>query len=209
MDVVALFAHPDDEAYSAAGTLHLFVRRGDRVRVVSATRGEGGGDAELRSAELAASCAIIGAEPPLFLDLPDGEVAAHTERALARLGELVGVMPDLLISHGADGAYGHVDHLACHRIAMRFGARSKLFAAFPPAIFRGVRRSLRKVLPQLIGDVELGTPLDIEVDIRAVAQLKLQALAAHRSQLPGGDPRAFLRPSLIEPLLEREWFSCA
>ena len=82
MDVVALFAHPDDEAYSAAGTLHLFVRRGDRVRVVSATRGEGGGDAATRSAELAASCAVIGAEPPLFLDLPDGEVAA-AQRARA------------------------------------------------------------------------------------------------------------------------------
>ena len=72
-----------------------------------------------------------------------------------------------------------------------------------------MRRSLRKALPQLIGDVALGTPLDVEVDVRAVAEVKLRALAAHRSQLPGADPRAFLRPSLIEPLLEREWFTCA
>src|SRR5690606_32498893 len=40
--LLGLWAHPDDEAYLSAGLMYHFVRRGDRVVVVTATAGERG-----------------------------------------------------------------------------------------------------------------------------------------------------------------------
>ena len=40
--LLAIFAHPDDETYRAGGTLALLARRGVRVWVLCATRGEAG-----------------------------------------------------------------------------------------------------------------------------------------------------------------------
>ena len=44
------------------------------------------------------------------------------------------------------------------------------------------------------------------VDITAYRDAKRAALAAHRSQLATDDPRSFLVPGLIDPLLREEWF---
>lgn len=40
--LLAVFAHPDDEAFSVGGTLTHYARRGVRVVLACATRGEAG-----------------------------------------------------------------------------------------------------------------------------------------------------------------------
>ncbi len=55
------------------------------------------------------------------------------------------------------------------------------------------------------GDIG-GGPWDEERDIAAVAGLKLAAIAAHRTQLPGGDPHALFPPGIVAALLSRERF---
>jgi LmbE family N-acetylglucosaminyl deacetylase len=45
--LLAVFAHPDDETFRPGGTLALLARGGVRVQVLTATRGEAGGAAEL------------------------------------------------------------------------------------------------------------------------------------------------------------------
>mgnify|MGYP000732581162 CR=1 FL=1 len=40
--LLAVFAHPDDEAYRPGGTLALLARRGVRVHLLTATRGQAG-----------------------------------------------------------------------------------------------------------------------------------------------------------------------
>jgi LmbE family N-acetylglucosaminyl deacetylase len=40
--LLAVFAHPDDEAYRPGGTLALLAGRGVRVHLLTATRGEAG-----------------------------------------------------------------------------------------------------------------------------------------------------------------------
>jgi LmbE family N-acetylglucosaminyl deacetylase len=42
MNVLAFFAHPDDETILAGGTLAMLAENGSRVHCLSATRGEGG-----------------------------------------------------------------------------------------------------------------------------------------------------------------------
>jgi len=227
--LLAFTPHPDDETYSFGGTIALAARAGWACRVVCASAGEegerrdGGAPgatalAKAREDELAQSCRILGAEPPVCWRLPDGGLATVTDGP-ARVGrEFAAFAPDVVVSLGADGAYGHPDHLAVYRwVAAAWGemrgARRRpllLFAAFPRGLF----------LPQYelcIG--MMGNPpnppasaigvahRDHEVDITAVAATKLSAIAAHRTQLPGGDPRALFPPGIVDALLDREWFT--
>lgn len=135
--LMAIFAHPDDEAFSSAGTLAHHARQGHKVLLVCATRGEagkvaGGGSSEdlgqQREAELRAACQAMGIEPPIFLDYHDSGRFERTRKddpkammnvdageLEARLRELIAKhTPQVLLTFDPHGAYGHPDHLKIH-----------------------------------------------------------------------------------------------
>jgi len=128
--LMAVFAHPDDEAFGTGGTLTRYAAEGCDVYLVTATRGEAGQIAEpglatpanlpaVREHELRCACEIYGIHPPRFLDYVDGQLPiVHQGQAV---GKLVRVMrelkPQVLITFGLDGIYGHYDHIAVHRWA--------------------------------------------------------------------------------------------
>ncbi len=96
--VLAVYAHPDDETYLAAGLMSALVDRGDRVVAVSATAGERGTDQPhrwpperlraTREWELAGALAVLGVREHRLLGLGDGELDGITghgdHRAVAR-----------------------------------------------------------------------------------------------------------------------------
>jgi N-acetyl-1-D-myo-inositol-2-amino-2-deoxy-alpha-D-glucopyranoside deacetylase len=155
----------------------------------------------------------------------------------AVVGRLVALIrelrPQIVLALGADGAYGHPDHIAAYRLivaAVRSAAGGSrfpqdelgrphavarlLFAAFPPGLFRpqydlmlgtDLGPAVRLVDPR-----RLGTPpeeLAVTVDVRSVAAQKLAVIGCHRSQYAGADPRALLPPGIVDALLARESFS--
>lgn len=206
--VVAFSPHPDDETYAMAGTLAHLAARGWRARVVYLTRGEAGVDERgpnpdlgaTREAEARAACGVLGATPT-FVGLPDGDVASHpTDVAPYAEGAR------LVLTLGEDGAYGHPDHLATTRmVAAAKLPATVLFAAFPKGLFAPIHRRLARFVALERGVDELGTErADHVVDVRPYRALKLAALAAHVSQLRGGDPRRFLVDGWIEGLLDEE-----
>lgn len=225
--LLAFIPHPDDESYALGGTIALAARAGWECFVECASFGERGkrhdggdstpnGVAEAREAELEASCAVLSALPPVFWGLPDGEMRLHRGEQHRIAAAVQRVEPELVVTLGPDGAYGHPDHIALHRWVMeawRAMPASKpplLYAAFPPGLF----------LPQyekclgMMGDPPdppasaIGAgPRPYAVDIRAVREAKLASIAAHRSQLPGGDPEALFPPGIVAALLEEEWFA--
>ena len=76
-------AHPDDIESWCAGTVRLLTLRGWRAVVVMCTSGEKGTSdssakphdiALVRENEQRASCKILGADDPVFLRMPDGEL---------------------------------------------------------------------------------------------------------------------------------------
>lgn len=82
---MAVFAHPDDEAYGTGGTLARYAAEGVDVHVVTATRGEAGEIAEpdmataanlpfVRERELRCACRAYGVQPPHFLEYMDGQL---------------------------------------------------------------------------------------------------------------------------------------
>jgi LmbE family N-acetylglucosaminyl deacetylase len=137
--LMGVFAHPDDEVFCVGGTLARYVADGAEAMVVSATTGQAGqirdtGLAtrrtlgEVRTKELEAACAVLGVQHARCLDYHDG-----TLRDLGP-GELVDAVvavlrefrPDVVVTFGDDGAYGHPDHVAISRatteaFARRFG----------------------------------------------------------------------------------------
>lgn len=121
MTVMLIGAHPDDEM-SAGGTLLKHSRAGDRVVIVTMTRGGMGHRTmptaelqDLRAREAEAAAEALGAELRL-LHYRDGEVPMNREVALELARHLRDVQPDVLLTH-SDGTF-HPDHRATHRVAV-------------------------------------------------------------------------------------------
>ncbi|HJX38985.1 MAG TPA: PIG-L deacetylase family protein [Anaerolineae bacterium] len=130
LTLMAVFAHPDDEAFGTGGTLARYAAEGCDVYVVMATRGEAGEIAVpelttpadlpyVREQELRCACEIYGIHPPRFLEYPDGLLAIiHQGQAVGKLVRLIRELrPQVLVTFGPDGIYGHYDHIAVHRWA--------------------------------------------------------------------------------------------
>ncbi len=230
----ALLPHPDDEVFFA-GLLAKAARAGAAVHLVCATRGERGPKppgcateaalAARRSRELEAASRVLGASPPRFVDLPDGGLARYDVDSLAEMlaDFLAPIRPDTLVGFGADGGYGHSDHVALARAApvaasMLEPAPRVLAAAFPRGLFTPIWRRLRR-----LGDSPLDSPIDARVtaaDLGArrddahlvvsaaeLADQKRQVASAHASQLPGGNPDNFLAPGFLDELCREEWYT--
>lgn len=227
--LVAAIPHPDDEVFFA-GLLARAAREGARVEIVCATRGEAGPAprdcrapgalAARRAVELEASCRALGAAPPEFLDLPDGGLGDLEVSEIAEIlaGALRARAPRAVVSFGDDGGYGHRDHVAIARALPAAAAAvpappAVLAAAFPRGALAPAARALARFAPGLL-DARVDPELlgedrgaaDLIVDVTSVAGVKRAAAAAHRSQLPGGDPDRFLAAGVLSRLSEEEWY---
>jgi LmbE family N-acetylglucosaminyl deacetylase len=122
--LLGVFAHPDDETACAGGTFAKYVAEGAEAMVVSATRGEAGQirDAavatrrtlgRVREQELYLACRRLGIEQVACLDYRDGTLPDVDREEL--VGQIVRIMshfrPDVVITFGPDGGYGHPDHI--------------------------------------------------------------------------------------------------
>jgi LmbE family N-acetylglucosaminyl deacetylase len=123
--ILGVFAHPDDEVFCAGGTLAKYGAEGAETMVISATRGEAGQirDAsvatrqtlgQVREKELQLACERLGVQRVVCMDYRDGTLREVSSRELANvvLERLRDFDPDVVITFGDDGAYGHPDHIA-------------------------------------------------------------------------------------------------
>lgn len=125
--VLVVVAHPDDELFMAPAIAAL-AREGREVTIVFATIGDqgpgvtslprGAALGEIRRGEATCSARALGAEARFLDGLGDGTLAAtpQAEGSPARnfLNQFVyaylEVTPDLVLTWGPDGGYGHADH---------------------------------------------------------------------------------------------------
>ena len=138
--LLAVFAHPDDEAFGTGGTLARYAAKGVQVTLVCATRGEVGEIADpdlatpetldrVREAELRCAAQALGITELIFLGYRDSGMAGTPEnddlRAFVNIPaeevvrELVGIIrrarPHVVVTFEPNGGYGHPDHIAAHR----------------------------------------------------------------------------------------------
>src|SRR5689334_13547707 len=151
--IMAILAHPDDESLGMGGTLAKYALQGAETFVLTATRGDAGrfrglpqgdpnhpgraGLARIREAELRAACAVLGVREVSLLDYHDQELdrADPVEVIGAIASHVRRVRPDVVLTFGPDGAYGHPDHIAISQFASAaaVAAGSDSFAHRPGA----------------------------------------------------------------------------
>lgn len=126
--ILAIFPHPDDENM-IGHVLAKYARLGHKVYVIIATDGKGGtrvtkipeGDSlgNLRQQESICACEKLGINPPVFLHIErlDTKIGvrnylnAHKQLMNDIKKYILQIQPDLLITFGPEGEYGHSEHI--------------------------------------------------------------------------------------------------
>jgi len=187
--VLAIFAHPDDIEFVAAGTL-LLLRDADwQIHYLNLSGGDCGsmttGPEEtraIREQEGRAAAAILGAE--FHQSLASDLCIFYEERLLRRLAAVVRqVQPQIVLTHSPEDYME--DHMNTARLAVTaaFARGMPNFATDPPVAPVTGDVTVYHAMPHGLCD-GLRRPVvpDLFVDTTAVQPLKRQALAAHASQ---------------------------
>lgn len=126
--LLLVFAHPDDESSSVAGTIAKYTQRGVPIDLICATRGEKGtrldvspdvDTATAREAELRIAAGMTGIRDIYFLGYIDGDLEkADADEVAGRVMNIMRkVQPEVVITFGPDGISGHLDHKAIGKAA--------------------------------------------------------------------------------------------
>jgi LmbE family N-acetylglucosaminyl deacetylase len=124
--MMCVFAHPDDESLAMGGTLAKYAAEGVEICLVAATRGQRGWGGrrdeypgaeklgEVREAELRCAAGVLGVKEVVFLGYMDGEVDQCVPgEVIGRIAaEIRRFQPQVVVTFGPEGAYGHPDHIA-------------------------------------------------------------------------------------------------
>ena len=203
--VLAVWAHPDDEAYLAGALLAAVVEAGHRAVCVTATRGEAAdpdADADSRavlaarrSEELEAALGLLGVTEHHWWDLPDGgcaevDAGLPVGRLLRLLDE---VRPDTVVTFGPDGFTGHPDHRAVSRwvdlaLTRWHGTTTLLHPVVTEETFGQDRALDEEYEVFAMGRPRMVDPTEVRVHLALEGQLldrKVAALVAQESQTAG------------------------
>jgi LmbE family N-acetylglucosaminyl deacetylase len=219
--VLAVFAHPDDEAIACGGTLARLADAGAHVIVLCASCGEKGSTSDpslvpdgdlgrVRKDELFAAARTLGIAEVQILNHPDGSLRwAHIQEFV---GEIVAVItqhrPDAVITFAEDGLYWHVDHVGVHErteAAVRSlgdEAPPLYYVTMPPGLMQaivedsilngwGPTDSSFWGIPAKAFGIA-AKPAHLTVDVRPWAPRKLAAIRCHRTQLGPSNPFALM-----------------
>lgn len=192
-NLLAIFAHPDDETFRCGGTLALLSQHGVRVQVLTATRGQAGSRGNpplcapeelpaVRENELRCACSALGIQPPILFDYQDGQLAkADPEQLAAQILQVVKeTRPQVMLTFGADGLSGHPDHIAIgFAAAEAFRRADDVSALYTLAVPRSLAESLGMRQICVVADESI----TVTVDISAVWDAKMSAIRCHRTQL--------------------------
>ncbi len=161
--VLALAPHPDDLEIGCGGTLAMHAKRGDDVYIYIATSGEVGGDPSIRQQEQEQAAIILGVKKVYWGGFLDTRLPEFGQPLMASLEHLVQKLePDTVYFNHRDDT--HQDHRVLAQVA----------------------HSVTRYIPNVL-TYETPSTINFEptayMDTSETLSLKLQALAAHDSQV--------------------------
>ena len=197
--IVVTAAHHDDIEFGVAGSVARWIQcDGASVTYVIVTDGgSGSNDPNITRADLVArrreeqleAAWIVGVSDVRFLDYPDGALQASLDlrrditRIIRQTKPYRVVCQDPTTVFVQNGYINHPDH--------RAAGEATIYAAFPSAETRPIFPELlaEGLEPHKIGELYLNLSLSPTHfhDISSTIDLKLDALAAHVTQLGSGD----------------------
>jgi N-acetyl-1-D-myo-inositol-2-amino-2-deoxy-alpha-D-glucopyranoside deacetylase len=249
--LLLVHAHPDDEAITTGGVMAKAHDEGRRVVLVTATRGERGEIhnmdeaatrprlGEVRTDELRRATEILGVDRQVYLGYVDSGMAGtegnddpasfHRATLLEAAGLLAGVLreerPDVVVTYGADGIYGHPDHVKAHEVTIAaldlmqdlegWSPAKAYFAAVPRSGLEAMRKMAEEAGMQGFGDDSMtlvGIPDEIittRVDVTEYIDRKRRSFAAHVSQNDPNSPFATMQDSIYRMAFGTEHYVLA
>jgi bacillithiol biosynthesis deacetylase BshB1 len=195
LDVLAIFAHPDDSELLAGGTLIRSVDRGERVGILDLTRGEKGtrGSAEIREREAQEAAEALGVALRMNAGFVDAGLEANHESRVRLVGLIRELRPRVVVTHWMEGR--HPDHHVAARLVRDASFLSGLrnFPA-PGEAFRPM-----KVVHAVAYREDAPEPSFI-VDITDQMDRKVEAISCYTSQFRGVAGGGELYPGGERPL---------
>ena len=196
MNVLAFFAHPDDETVLAGGCLALLSKSGHNVHYLISTRGEGGETGTppvctrpelglIRENELRQAVNYLGGASLTILDYidpivgPDNKLFPFSDDPKLVKRQLEDVVLekdiDIIISHGSSGEYGHPAHKLVFQIVKMFFENTN-----ENVLWYTVQAEYKHALkPHLLNHDD---PADWVLDTTSVRHQKIMATKAHKTQ---------------------------
>ncbi len=198
LDVLAVFAHPDDAELLAGGSIARSVDAGERVGILDLTAGEMGsrGSREIRAREAAAAAEVLGVALRRNAGMPDARIADTDEYRRQLAGLLRELRPRVILTHWIESR--HPDHRAAASLvthaAFLAGLR-RLEAPGDP--FRPT-----KVLHALLFREDAPSPSFV-IDVTGQVDRKLRALACYVSQFEGAHGMGEMYPGGTRPFADQ------
>ncbi len=162
MNILAIGAHPDDIEFGCGGALFKYSDNGHKVYMLVLSKGDKGGDPEVRQNEQEDSARILKVEKLFFSDYVDTEIVQSQKLITEIEGFLKDIKPDFIFVQYFDDT--HQDH--------RNLSESTISAT----------RYIQNVLFYEGPTTQNFTP-NVFVDITRVFDKKLECLNAHASQV--------------------------
>ncbi len=194
--ILVILAHPDDPEFFCGATLARWARAGHSITYLLLTCGDKGFNPTttpdmtpeklcgIRHAEQANAARVIGANPPLFMDLPDGYLIPDLKLRRDIVREIRRHKPDILVTcdpQNLFAQYGinHPDHRACGQVVVDavFPAAGNI-AYFPELVEEGFEPHMPKEVW-----CSLTSQPNTTVDVTDTWNIKLQGILEHKSQV--------------------------
>jgi len=177
VDILAIFAHPDDVELGVGGTLLKMKQLGYKTGALDVTQGEMGtrGTVEGRAAEAVEAASILKLDVRENLNLPDGHVFADDESRAKLVRVLRRLKPKLLLTHQENDP--HPDHNHIVQLVRESARLASMFRYDEESGSEKINVPIvaHNIFSRLVGPSFI-------VDISDFLDEKMAAIRAHASQ---------------------------
>jgi bacillithiol biosynthesis deacetylase BshB1 len=186
VDILAIFAHPDDLELTVGGTMLKMKQLGYRTGGLDATRGEMGtrGTVEGRAIEAKDAARILKLDIRENLELADGHVFVDDDARVKLVRALRRLKPKVILTHQLDDPHPDHDHIA--RLVRESARLSSMRNYHPDSGSETI------AVPKVAHNIfSRRTEPSFIVDVSDFLEEKMAAIRAHKSQ--------FYDPNSTEP----------
>ncbi len=213
--IVAIFAHPDDEAFGPAGTLAKFAET-NTVYLLCATKGHAGTNSsrdqknklfKIRERELLQSAKKLGIKKVFFLGFRDGCLCNNQYHRLAeKIKKITDTLkPEMLITFDKNGVSGHIDHITITMVSTYiFYQTNYIKELWYYCLNKTVSDHMRPSYFIYVPEGYEKRHVDVVINVSTVWEKKMKALFQHESQKKDIDAEIALIEKLKLP--KEEYF---